>query len=95
MIRAVIVEDIDLHHATPGAVEIREVEIEGERSVGFAFICPCGCGREGYLPTDTATSGPRWDWNGDREHPTLTPSVQFVGACAWHGWLIGGEWRSC
>ena len=94
MTRALIVEDID-HHLEPGAVEIREVEIEGERSVGFAFICPCGCGRQGYLPTDTSTTSPRWDWNGDRERPSLTPSVQFVGGCRWHGYLTDGEWRGC
>lgn len=95
MIRAVIVEDVDDHRHTPGAIEIREVSVDGERLVGFAFICPCGCGREGYLPTDTATPGPRWDWNGDRERPSLNPSVLFRGGCEWHGYLTDGEWRSC
>lgn len=95
MIRAVIVDDIDHHLTTPGAVEIREAETDCEKLVGFAFVCPCGCGREGYLPIDTFTAGPRWDWNGDRERPTLTPSVLFRGGCQWHGFLTNGEWRTC
>ncbi|WP_295205873.1 DUF6527 family protein [uncultured Brevundimonas sp.] len=95
MTRALIVDDLD-HVLEPGAVEIREVLIsDSEKSVGLAFICPCGCGREGYLPTDVTTQGPRWDWNGDRERPTVRPSVQFVGGCKWHGFLTNGEWRAC
>lgn len=93
MIAAVIIQDIDDHHDTPGAVEIREYPdgIVG----GLAFICPCGCKREGYLPVETDTPGPRWDWDGNREHPTLKPSVLFTGGCAWHGYLTHGEWRAC
>lgn len=95
MIRALIVDDIDDHRNTPGAVEIRECEVEDGTLVGIAFNCPCGCGREGYLPLDPSSPGPRWDWDGNREAPTLTPSVLFKGGCEWHGFLTAGEWRSC
>lgn len=93
MIKAVIVEDIDVHLSTPGAVEIRFYP-EGLVG-GLAFVCPCGCGREGYLPVETDSHGPRWDWDGNCEQPTLTPSVLFRGGCEWHGYLTKGEWRSC
>lgn len=38
-----------------------------------AFHCP-GCGNSHVLPT-AAGESPRWDWNGDLERPTLTPSI--------------------
>lgn len=31
---------------------------------------------------------PVWQWNGNREAPTLTPSINVVGR--WHGWLREG-----
>jgi len=62
---------------------------------GIAFICPCGCGREGYLPMKGNGHPQEWSWDGNRDSPTVTPSVQFVGGCRWHGWLRAGEWVSC
>lgn len=29
-----------------------------------------------------------WIWNGDKELPTLSPSLHCVGL--WHGWVRGG-----
>lgn len=29
-----------------------------------------------------------WQWDGNREAPTLTPSLHWVGV--WHGWLRAG-----
>jgi hypothetical protein len=46
---------------------------------------------------------PVWQWNGNRERPTATPSLliyqlnergQRIGE-HWHGWLTDGERRSC
>jgi hypothetical protein len=90
---ALIVDDIDNHPDDPGAVEIRSYP-DGQVG-GLAIRCPCGCGREGYLPVGADEPGPRWNWDGDRERPTLTPSVLFRGGCQWHGFLTKGEWRSC
>lgn len=75
----------------PGAFEIRGVAGEG----GIAFRCPCGCGREGYCPFRNAEDvdrHPTWEWDGNREAPTLTPSILFIGGCQWHGFLTAGEW---
>ena len=34
-----------------------------------------------------------WEWNGNRENPTLNPSVVAVvgGREQWHGWVRNGE----
>ena len=30
-----------------------------------------------------------WQWDGNREAPTLTPSINVIGR--WHGWLRAGK----
>ena len=79
-VRATMVEDID-DSTVAGAVEIRET--------GLAFRCPCGCERESWLPFRPEAS-PSWEWDGNREAPTLSPSVHNVGH--WHGFLKSGWW---
>lgn len=59
------------------------------------FVCPCGCGVLGALPFRPYPDGPSWEWDGNREKPTLMPSVQKTSPCRWHGWLRAGEWVSC
>lgn len=94
--RAQVVEDIH---------ELREKRIAGGihfrdrdgKLWGITFICPCGCGSESWLPVDRrGRPGPSWEWDGNREAPTLTPSVFNSGMpCQWHGWLRAGKWESC
>ncbi|TPM41530.1 DUF6527 family protein [Mesorhizobium sp. B2-3-4] len=62
----------------------------------LSYCCPCGCGRlapllvgNGFKPAES----PSWQWNGSREKPTLTPSINHIGH--WHGYLTDGVWRSC
>lgn len=43
------------------------------------FICP-GCATLGgtglhMLPVNTMDHSPSWDWNGDQEKPSLSPSI--------------------
>lgn len=36
-----------------------------------------------------------WEWNGDMEKPTLSPSIninRLPTSCGWHGWLRDGVW---
>lgn len=56
---------------------------------GMIYVCPCGCGETGALAFRPAPS-PSWEWDGNREAPTLSPSVHHVGH--WHGYLRGGFW---
>lgn len=66
------------------------------KKAGIEFKCPCGCGLVGYLPINgEGRPGPSWDWDGDEESPTLSPSVYNTGfPCKWHGWLRNGKWES-
>lgn len=91
-IPAIFVEDVRSEAGQqPGAVEMRERDGE---VCGFAFRCPCGCGFESWLPVNRGDNG--WNWNGDRERPTLTPSILQSGLpCKWHGYLTDGEFRPC
>jgi hypothetical protein len=92
-VRANHVKDVDDEAAPPGAFEFDEGE------AGMFYKCPCGCVRTGYLrfrQTDPQQR-PSWVWNGDRERPTLEPSVHHLiaGETHWHGWLRDGVWTSC
>lgn len=34
-----------------------------------------------------------WSWDGNIEHPTITPSINVVGI--WHGFMTNGELSTC
>lgn len=63
---------------------------------GIAFVCPGGCGSTGFCyvenPERIVDKVPRWTWNGDREKPTLNPSILATKppGCGWHGYLTDG-----
>ncbi|MDY6979357.1 MAG: DUF6527 family protein [Pseudomonadota bacterium] len=40
----------------------------------------------------TAKHKHHWQWDGNREKPTLSPSLHLPGH--WHGYLRGGEFKS-
>lgn len=57
----------------------------------LTFRCPCGC----YKIAGVSIAGPRcWEWDGNREKPTITPSILIDGG-HWHGFLTDGVFRSC
>lgn len=64
---------------------------------GLLFVCPCGCGDIGHLPLRippvVVAQQPSWDWDGNEEQPTLTPSIRKLDGCKWHGYLTRGVWR--
>jgi uncharacterized protein DUF6527 len=33
----------------------------------------------------------QWDWDGNRDAPTLAPSVNCESACGWHGYIRAGR----
>lgn len=43
---------------------------------GYSFMCP-GCKERHSVVTQGA--GPQWTFNGDEDHPVLTPSVLVTG----------------
>jgi len=62
------------------------------------FLCPCGCGQPGALPIVRAGEArpdgvSSWVWDGNRERPTLQPSIRRGGSCpGYHGHLVAGTW---
>lgn len=55
---------------------------------GLIARCPCGCGK------DLGISFDKWQYDGDRENPTVTPSIRRIGGCGWHGFLTKGIWKN-
>ena len=83
-------EDIDEVGKYPGAFEYYRI---GDRyPAGIIYCCPCGCGHQGSLHF-RPDPPPSWEWDGNMDTPTLSPSVHHVGH--WHGWLRNGIWESC
>ena len=65
------------------------------------FRCPCGCGdlvgipiRKRGEPPEHPPSKEVWEWDGDYDKPTLTPSIQAVGGCNYHGNLTAGVFKN-
>jgi hypothetical protein len=67
------------------------------------FVCPLGHRCSVLIgPTFEDRSSPDrfcvWKWNGDRDRPTLQPSVNCIaekdgkptGGCGWHGYITDG-----
>lgn len=51
----------------------------GPTRSGYTIWCP-GCAERHFLPTVSAT-GPVWQFNGNREKPTFTPSLKITTGC--------------
>lgn len=86
-----VINDFDEFRETGNAGAVCFLGVDDVQ--GLAIKCP-GCGRESYLPTDGGP-GPNWNFDKNREKPTLKPSVYSKGCCGWHGYLTAGEWKEC
>lgn len=78
--------------------------VERREGVGISFDCPCGCEDPCFVyfenPLDGGPSragkAPAWQRTGESfENISLTPSIQRVGGCAWHGYLTDGVLKEC
>jgi hypothetical protein len=68
------------------------------------FAAPCGelivlpLSADGAPITKHGHAGPSWQWDGNREKPTLSPSI-FVGMRdtppGWHGFVRAGVMETC
>lgn len=76
--------------------------VPARHGVAITFDCPCGsehCLRvciEFANPLDGqpphCPDGPKWQRAGDTfEMITLTPSIQRLDCCKWHGFVTNGE----
>ena len=91
------------HAQIPGSFNYFSAAVTADKNmiVGMTFVCPCGCGRiqsirfSGHGAKDKR---PAWDWDGNRDKPTLHPSIRTPGDTKdddhWHGYLTMGRWVS-
>lgn len=92
--------------AEPGAFQFQNFDgsgvddpaaIPADDLIWFAYCCP----RTGkpcssiLIGLDKPTDRPSWQWDGNVYAPTLTPSINCVGGCKWHGFLTKGEFKAC
>lgn len=93
-VKAQLVESLFGDDVPPGAFKFYAVRGD---IAGLNFLCPCGCGD--VFGCSFKKDGQRgWVWDGNKDAPTLYPSVKPLNADGsehWHGWLKGGEWSSC
>lgn len=81
-------ETLDYDRAEPGKEQtfgfncpLHDRRCEGLVIAGTTDIKRDGQGQNGGIA--------QWDWNGDRERPTFTPSIN-CGSC-WHGYIENGR----
>lgn len=92
----------------PGTFDIEDHPhgVEGQPGVTahILFVCPNGK-RCSVFVGPAPVERPRpdacytWGWNGDKDRPTLTPSINCIaekdgkptGGCGWHGFIANGE----
>jgi Family of unknown function (DUF6527) len=77
----------------PGDWDIRNATRDGEPRRMFWFTCPRKPGKACAVPLLPARNpnGAGWAWDGDTDAPTLTPSINCVGGCGWHGFITDGK----
>jgi len=89
--------------------------VEDPGPFGMCFGCPCGCGMLHGVSFDNRPVGwggdserkhPVWHWDGNKEKPTLSPSLGLLvtpnmntvgpdGHYHWHGFLRTGVFEEC
>lgn len=74
----------------PGTANIRTLD---DGHTIFTYVCPCGCGAVTFvgIEVDPDASRHEWKWDGNKEKPTLEPSLQQNSACRWHGFMRDGQ----
>lgn len=100
-VKAVRVDDVE--DAAPGAFEFYTRSETGPDVMrGLIYVCPCGCGQPRALAfhplaeDDQKNGRHGWTWDGNRETPTLSPSILSheggtrEGPTHWHGHLQAG-----
>lgn len=72
-----------------------------ETTQSVSFRCPCGCGKEVYLPcrapgTPHRPHGPEWELTlHDANTVTLHPSILDRGSCQSHYWIKRNQVEWC
>lgn len=83
-----------------GSFDIAQRGVQGYPgcTAHIMFVCPSGKRCTVFLgPAAVDRPSPEahcvWAWDGNLERPTLTPSINCVGGCGWHGHITNGVIR--
>lgn len=93
-VKATLVDDVLAGDVPPGAYCFDQRPIDDSYWGYICFTCPHGCGAYHRLPIGLKSKPPKvegratWQWDGNRETPTLTPSIHHIDH--WHGFLTKG-----
>lgn len=94
---ALLFDDSDAADAAILAAQRGEFEVVTEPSGQrrFWFVCPGPCKSIAPIALRPVVDGSQqsWEWDGNLDAPTLTPSINHVGC--WHGWLTSGMFTPC
>ncbi len=71
--------------------DARVIQYTNDKGAYVEWDCPRQEGRVCTVPTKDARED-GWDWDGNKEEPTLQPSVHCLG-CDWHGHIFAGMLR--
>lgn len=74
-----------------------DVRIEqcGPKHSRFWFDCPKTPGKECHvLLKPWPINAPTWEWDGNAQEPTLSPSIDCTD-CGWHGHIVKGKTIQC
>lgn len=65
---------------------------DGERPTHLYLVEPGGLRAQMAIAPEGQSGQPGWDWDGDLDQPTLSPSIDTSdgGDRRWHGWLKKG-----
>jgi hypothetical protein len=78
----------------PGSFCVAKADSDGQRWMWFVLPGKGGCGCIRLRPLRPSHAGePSWEWDGNEDKPTLTPSVNCVDI--WHGFFTAGRMVSC
>lgn len=95
---AVLVEKI---FNQPGGSFVFTTSEGHDEPAGMLYQCPCGCGAiHGANFKGYGGGYAEWDWDGNRDKPTLSPSLGLwpkddKGNYHWHGFLKAGVFEEC
>lgn len=75
------------------SAKVGKTEYEGNTTLWV--YCPACKHAEQILVRSATTSRPSWEWNGDYEKPSFTPSVKITGGPGYccHYYITDGQFR--
>ena len=82
-----LTDDEKVRHAVLGYVKFEAYPPEDDQMVVGRFWT--------QVQLNGVSDEQAWKWDGNEAKPTLTPSILRKSGCRWHGYLTGGEFRTC